>query len=272
MNIIYDKFGGDIYAKVEVKALAEEAIKTNQRKVIKKLRTYEDSVVCDINGLRDILTEEQFDKMEIIFQISMNTALVQSGFSYIHVSNVMIEGECLVENNVCVNPTDTINATDTSNATDAGRMLSRRSIPASLRFRRVIQRIRSGRCGAYCPRRPLRSDIANQPSRQLEAKAPKEAKATKEAKAPKEAKDLKAAPEVVAKDLKAAPEVVPALVSKAAPKVSQFIQPKYNSFFEETVSKEYANNLRTQEDLLADKLLPSEVNTYCRLLKDFLQE
>eukprot|EP00978_Attheya_sp_CCMP212_P045292 scaffold340792_cov33-Attheya_sp.AAC.1 len=224
MNTIYDELGGDMSAKVEVKALAEKAIMKNQQKVMKKLQTYEDSVVCDINGLHDILTEEQFDKMEIIFQISMNTALVQSGFSHIHVSNVVIEGECLVENNMCINPTY------------AGRMLSRNSNQVKRRTLRVLQRVRSGRCGTSCPRSSLRSDVANRPSRQLEAKAPKEAK-----------------------DSKAAPKVV-----------SQFIQPKYNSFFEETVSKEYVNNLRTQEALLAGK--PNEVTTYCRLLKDFLQE
>jgi len=246
MNTIYDELGGDIYAKVEVKALAEEAIAKNQRKVMEKLQIYEDSVVCDINGLQDILTEEQFQKMEIIFQISMNTALVQAGFSYIHVSYVVIEEECLVENNTCIDPTYTIDATDTINATDAGRMLTlaRTRSNQAKRTLRILQRVKSGRCGAYCSQRPLRSDVVSRGRghRQLQAKASKDTKAPKSAKA--------------SKDSKAAPE--------------QFTQPKYNSFFEQTVSEEYANNLRTQEHLLADK--PSEVNTYCRLLKDFLQE
>eukprot|EP00978_Attheya_sp_CCMP212_P042957 scaffold271796_cov53-Attheya_sp.AAC.1 len=234
ISTIYEELGGYITQQVQVKNVAEENIKTIEALVSQKRAEYEDNVVCDINGLRESLNEGQFRKMERIFQITTNYALVQAGFFDVIIKDVLIDEQCLIENNVCINATDTDR-----------RMLSSSRKKMYARTRRILQRMFSGRC-RYCPRKWLVGNTVGRPGRKLQEKV---------------AKASKIPEEKVAKEPKAS-------------KGEQFYDVRYTNFFEEAVSEEYAKKLATQEDLLAlaDPDGPSDVATLCRLYGNFLNE
>uniref|UniRef100_A0A7S2UK17 Uncharacterized protein n=1 Tax=Attheya septentrionalis TaxID=420275 RepID=A0A7S2UK17_9STRA len=241
INTIYEEVGGYIMSQqVQVKNVAKENIRTIEALISEKRAEYEDNVVCDIDGLRESLTEGQFRKMERIFQITTNYALVQAGFFDVTIKDVVIDEQCLIENNMCINATDT----------DRRMLTSRKQNILFARTQRIFQQMRTGHC-TICPRRSLPSNAMRRRSgRKLQAKvakaskAPNVAKASKEPTAPKEPKASK----------------------------EQFSDVRYSNFFEETVSEEYAKKLATQQALLADPNAPSDVATMCRLYGNFLNE
>eukprot|EP00550_Attheya_septentrionalis_P012761 CAMPEP_0198303360 /NCGR_PEP_ID=MMETSP1449-20131203/56844_1 /TAXON_ID=420275 /ORGANISM="Attheya septentrionalis, Strain CCMP2084" /LENGTH=1027 /DNA_ID=CAMNT_0044005849 /DNA_START=86 /DNA_END=3171 /DNA_ORIENTATION=- len=240
---IYEELDGYV-ARLHVQNEAEQSMKAIRALISKKRAEYEDNVVCDIDGLRESLTEGQFRKMERIFQITTNYALVQAGFFDVTIKDVVIDEQCLIENNMCINATDT----------DRRMLTSRKQNILFARTQRIFQQMRTGHC-TICPRRSLPSNAMRRRSgRKLQAKvakaskAPNVAKASKEPTAPKEPKASK----------------------------EQFSDVRYSNFFEETVSEEYAKKLATQQDLLANPDGPiddpSDVATFCRLYGNFLNE
>jgi hypothetical protein len=215
MSTIYEEIGDDTTQQVQVQNIAKESIKAMKALMKEKSEKFEDDVVCDIDGLQESLTEGQFLKMAKILQITTNEALVHAGFFDIVVKDVLINQQCLIENNVCI---------------DARRKLALRATSLNTRLRRFRSTLYSRRCGRSCPRHNIVDDMVRVRGRKLQTKAPK------------------------------------------APKSGFASDERYTSFFEDTVSEEYAKKLVTQQDLLADPTFPSDVATLCRLDENALVE
>eukprot|EP00978_Attheya_sp_CCMP212_P014693 scaffold37559_cov55-Attheya_sp.AAC.2 len=157
ISTVYEELGGYITQQVHVQNVAKENMKTIEALIEEKRAEYEDNVVCDIDGLRESLTEGQFRKMERIFQITTNYALVQAGFFDVIIKDVLINEQCFIENNMCINDMDTDR-----------RMLA----PSRKRTRRMFQQMFSGRC-RYCPRKWLVGNTVGRHGRKLKGKKSK---------------------------------------------------------------------------------------------------